>query len=1125
MHFTRMIARIFLVGGLLMQRRANNLPLKKGKKAYRRGEWPFAPTPAFCLLAVGLGSFLSPVSAQIIPDATLPGEGSRIIESVQIQGTLGDRIEGGALRGTNLFHSFQEFNVVGGQRVYFANPAGIENILSRVTGNNGSDILGTLGVLGEANLFFVNPNGIFFGPDTQLDVRGSFVASTGNGFNFPDGSSFSATNPEAPPLLTINVTPGIQWGTNPPQAEIVNEGNLAVGQDLTLAGTRLNLSGQLQAGRDLSLLATDTVQIRDSANNPFIASAGGELLVQGNQAVDIFALNHPDSGLFSGRDLVLRSANTVIGDAHYWSGGTFQIEQLDSNPGSWLSPNDPVIRANGDVSFDSYQGASLHIFAGGSVNVAGDITITGADAINGIEETVTLSDGTTWEIDGRNVPTLDIRAGTTAVVTPVGLTGNPSPINLTDTNTPSSADITIDGTISNNEGLVFLTNQFQPNNAVGNITVNNIYVELEENNVGNAGSIIIDSRGNFTPKGIMDASTFGQGDGGEISIQTSGAVELDGKSVIFNNVAEGGVGNAGNISIKADSLSLTHGALVSRTSGQGDGGEISIQTSGAVELDGNSLIFNNVAEGGVGNAGNISIKADSLSLTNDAKLSSRTSGQGDGGEISIQTSGAVELDGNSLIFNNVAEGGVGNAGNISIKADSLSLTNDAKLSSRTSGQGDGGEISIQASGAVELDGNSVMFNDVAEGEVGNAGLISIKADSLSLTNGAALSSRTSGQGDGGEISIQASGAVELDGNSVMFNDVAEGGVGNAGLISIKADSLSLINGAILSSGTSGQGDGGEISIQASGAVELDGNSVMFNDVAEGEVGNAGLISIKADSLSLTNGAALSSRTSGQGDGGEISIQASGAVELDGNSVMFNDVAEGGVGNAGLISIKADSLSLINGAILSSGTSGQGDGGEISIQASGAVELDGNSLIFNDVAEGGVGNAGLISIKADSLSLTNDAQLSSGTSGQGDGGEISIQASGAVELDGNSLIFNDVEEGGVGNAGLISIKADSLSLTHGAALSSRTSGQGDGGEISIQASGAVELDGNSFIFNNVEAGGEGNAGLISIKADSLSITNGAQVQSLVRQAQNGQSAGQGNGGRVDIEVQEAVTIEC
>ena len=137
--------------------------------------------------------------AQITPDGTLGAEGSIITPNVNAGGLPADRIDGGARRGANLFHSFREFNVGELQRVYFANPAGIENILSRVTGSSRSDILGTLGVVGgNANLFLINPNGIIFGPNARLDVGGSFVASTANAIQFGEQGFFSATNPEAP---------------------------------------------------------------------------------------------------------------------------------------------------------------------------------------------------------------------------------------------------------------------------------------------------------------------------------------------------------------------------------------------------------------------------------------------------------------------------------------------------------------------------------------------------------------------------------------------------------------------------------------------------------------------------------------------------------------------------------------------------------------------------------------------------------------------------------------------------------------------------------------------------------------------------------------------------------------
>ena len=100
---------------------------------------------------------------QVIPDNSLGAEGSVVTPNVNINGVNSERIDGGAVRGANLFHSFQEFNVGDGLGVYFANPTGIENILTRVTGGNVSNILGTLGVLGNANLFLINPRALCLG--------------------------------------------------------------------------------------------------------------------------------------------------------------------------------------------------------------------------------------------------------------------------------------------------------------------------------------------------------------------------------------------------------------------------------------------------------------------------------------------------------------------------------------------------------------------------------------------------------------------------------------------------------------------------------------------------------------------------------------------------------------------------------------------------------------------------------------------------------------------------------------------------------------------------------------------------------------------------------------------------
>ncbi|MBE9115954.1 filamentous hemagglutinin N-terminal domain-containing protein [Lusitaniella coriacea LEGE 07157] len=367
-----------------------------------------------------------PTLAQLIPDTTLGAENS-VVTPIDL---LNQRIDGGAARGINLFHSFLEFNIGNGSSVYFANPTGIENILTRVTGNNASNILGTLGVLGNANLFLINPNGIYFGENAQLDVSGSFLATTADGIQLGTQGYFSATDPQSSQLLSVQPSALFSNTLRNWTAGIKNEGNLSVGGDLTLIADELDLQGQLSAGGNLTLVGANlinspwnlqtnsqqtpstqgTLQIRDSTTNPFIAAAGGELLVQGNETVDIFALNHPDSGLFSGGDMVLRSGNQVSGDAHYYAGGSFRIEQLDGNLGDLFSPFDPVIRALGDVNMGNYIGASLHILAGGKINIT-SVIVTGTDTIgNSINPTstpdlanVTLSNGKSELLTGMRV--------------------------------------------------------------------------------------------------------------------------------------------------------------------------------------------------------------------------------------------------------------------------------------------------------------------------------------------------------------------------------------------------------------------------------------------------------------------------------------------------------------------------------------------------------------------------------------------------------------------------------------------------------------------------------------------------------------------------------------------------
>ena len=108
--------------------------------------------------------------------------------------------------GPNLFHSFGEFHVGAGDVANFLNDRGLptQNILSRVTGGNPSNIFGRIQTTDfqEANLFLINPQGIVFGPNASLDIGGAFYASTANRVMLEDGRVFTAIPGSEDALLT-----------------------------------------------------------------------------------------------------------------------------------------------------------------------------------------------------------------------------------------------------------------------------------------------------------------------------------------------------------------------------------------------------------------------------------------------------------------------------------------------------------------------------------------------------------------------------------------------------------------------------------------------------------------------------------------------------------------------------------------------------------------------------------------------------------------------------------------------------------------------------------------------------------------------------------------------------------
>ena len=217
-------------------------------------------TPAFLATA-------SEPLAQLSPqfDSSLIGPlqlAQNITEAVDGTGTIVNQtnnifdITGGTRAGDNLFHSFEQFSLDAGQVANILSAPNIKNILGRVIGGDPSFINGLLqSTGGSSDLYLINPSGILFGPDIQLNLPGSIGSVTANGVQFEEGileavGSVDYTQLDSAPT-------GFLFSAEAPGA-IVNRGNLEVlpEESIQLIGGQVLSTGTLTApGGNITIAA------------------------------------------------------------------------------------------------------------------------------------------------------------------------------------------------------------------------------------------------------------------------------------------------------------------------------------------------------------------------------------------------------------------------------------------------------------------------------------------------------------------------------------------------------------------------------------------------------------------------------------------------------------------------------------------------------------------------------------------------------------------------------------------------------------------------------------------------------------------------------------------------------
>ncbi|AVH67267.1 beta strand repeat-containing protein [Nostoc sp. 'Peltigera membranacea cyanobiont' N6] len=1065
--------------------------------------------------------------SNIIPDNTLGAESSQVIDN--FQGQPIEVITGGSTRQINLFHSFQEFNISEGRAAYFFNPsANIQNILARVTGNNRSEILGILGTFGNSspNLFLINPNGIVFGKNASLDVQGSFVGTTANGLQFGNQGVFSATNPQAVPLLTINPSV-LLFNQIQANGGIINQsqapaGTNLIGQDVT--GLRVaDGKSLLFVGGNINI---DGGGIRAYGGNVELAGLAAPVNIGLNIAGDNLGLVIPEN--VEGADVSLSNGAEV--NVRGADGGTITIQARNVN----LSGGS-ILRAGIDTGLGTPNSKGGDI----TINATADTTLIDKGFIANIVQKSAFG----------NAGDINITTGTLTLQNAGQINANLyGQGNAGNVNINAQGAVTVTGQkddLISSIGSAVLT---EATGNGGNINIksssftlsNGAYLNTDILGQGNGGNIQI-TTGTLkaTNGGDIDSSIFGKGNAGNITINAVDNIVFDTKSDVSSNVSIEGVGNGGNIYLKTGSLSLTNGSEVStNVSGQGNAGNITVEASDNVKLDGvfidagkfdlNNFDYDSFSGlqsdlniGGVGKTGNIQVTTGSLSVTNGAEISSFTGGVGNAGNITINARDNVTFSGfggrmksGSTVSNFGINNAIGNGGDIRITASNLLLKDGGQLNASSGAQGTGGNIFLDVGNTITFDGiggNNLSSGATTEAYNGNAGNIQIETGSLLFTNGGRISSSHSeGKGNGGNITINARDRVTFDGVvkggtfgldkigiSGLFSYLLSG-EGKGGDIEITTGSLSVTNGAAIAGDTNGQGNGGNITINA------------------------------RDRVSLTNNATISANTLGQGNGGNITINAGDTVTFDGGkngliTSVGTNAFDNSTGNAGNIHINARELFLKNGGALAAFSSGQGNGGNIFIDTRNAVIIDGISSnkttgVFTSLLAGGVGKGGDIQITTNFLTLSNGGLIAASSFGKGNAGDIIVNAGDAIGIDGVgsngqlSGVFTTLEGEAEAKGGNINLTTGSLFLTNGGIVNAGTYSRGDGGNISIDARDRIFIDGVSTtgyasgLFSTVNQDAVGNAGNINLTTDSLFLNRGGISSS---------SFGQGKAGDINI----------
>jgi len=276
------------------------------------------------VLLLNLG--LPVIHAQVSLDGTLGSSGALSGPDYRIGADLGKQ------SGSNLFHSFSQFNINTDETATFTGPGTVSNIISRVTGGSGSWIDGALrSEIPGANLYLLNPRGVMFGPNASLDIGGAFHVTTADYLHLGDNGRFDAAFPENSVLTTAAPSAFGFLADEPSGIGVEGYLNVSEGQTLSLTGGNIEITGgQLtaQSGHiNIASVASPGELVPSDAGFDISAfERHGEISLSGGALLNVSGNSAGDIHIRGGRFLISDSDSAVVSMTGYGDGGGIDIE-------------------------------------------------------------------------------------------------------------------------------------------------------------------------------------------------------------------------------------------------------------------------------------------------------------------------------------------------------------------------------------------------------------------------------------------------------------------------------------------------------------------------------------------------------------------------------------------------------------------------------------------------------------------------------------------------------------------------------------------------------------------------------------------------------------------------------